>query len=152
MSTATDPLAGLRDIHMPEPSGFWPPALGWWILAAVLLVIIVALVWLIRRWIIRRRWRRQARRELNELRTRAEASNRWFAELNTLLKRAARARDPSLHPAALSGDDWAGLLRQTVPQLSDVEVRALVRAAWHPAPDITPSRATALADTWLRRA
>ncbi|PVY79295.1 uncharacterized protein DUF4381 [Tamilnaduibacter salinus] len=152
MSTATDPLAGLRDIHMPEPGGFWPPAPGWWILAVIVVVALVALTWLVQRWIARGRWRRQARRELDALRACAEADNRWFAELNALLKRAARSRDPSLHPDALSGDDWVELLRQTVPQLSDVEVRALVQAAWHPAPDITPSRAAALADTWLRRA
>ena len=30
---APNPLDQLRDIHLPEPISWWPPAPGWWILA-----------------------------------------------------------------------------------------------------------------------
>ena len=39
----------LRDIHLPEPVGWWPPAIGWWLLPVCVLGLIVLLIWLIRR-------------------------------------------------------------------------------------------------------
>lgn len=43
----------LKDIHLPEPIGWWPPGVGWWLLAAVLIgTLFAATVY----WI---HWRRQ---------------------------------------------------------------------------------------------
>ena len=37
-----DPLAQLRDIHLPGPVESWPPAIGWWILLAIILLLVLA--------------------------------------------------------------------------------------------------------------
>jgi len=34
----------LRDIHLPGPVGWWPPAIGWWLVAALVLVAFGAVV------------------------------------------------------------------------------------------------------------
>ncbi len=39
----------LRDIHLPDPVSWWPPAIGWWILLALLILLAVLLPALIRR-------------------------------------------------------------------------------------------------------
>ncbi len=44
-----NPLAALRDIHLPPPIGWWPPAPGWWLLLAMAMVLIVFLFWRLRR-------------------------------------------------------------------------------------------------------
>ncbi len=144
-----DPLAQLRDIHLPEPGGFWPPAPGWWIVAALILVLVGALVfWLWRRH-QRNRWLRAARAELDQLGARAEASPTWFTELNALLKRCARQRYPEQRPHALSGAQWRDFLTHTQKKLDPQAVNALVEAAWSPSPAIDPQAAHSLAARWL---
>jgi len=32
-----NPLVNLKDIHLPPPVSFWPPAPGWWILALLMI-------------------------------------------------------------------------------------------------------------------
>lgn len=86
-----DPLAQLRDIHLPEAIGWWPPAPGWWILALLLLVSIVFTT----RYLVRRRRQRYFRRQAQDLLTRCWESyqlkndDRQFVEgLFTLIRRA----------------------------------------------------------------
>lgn len=43
-----DPLAELRDIHLPDAIGWWPLAPGWWMLLALILIMIVALFFYLR--------------------------------------------------------------------------------------------------------
>ncbi|MDQ6999108.1 MAG: DUF4381 domain-containing protein [Mariprofundus sp.] len=43
-----DPLAQLRDIHLPDAISWWPLAPGWWMLFALILIIIVALFYYLR--------------------------------------------------------------------------------------------------------
>ncbi|MCA9451888.1 MAG: DUF4381 domain-containing protein, partial [Nitrospira sp.] len=54
MPTASSPLQGLRDVHLPPPISLWPPAPGWWItLGLVMMGVILCL------WILRNRRRKQ---------------------------------------------------------------------------------------------
>ena len=44
-----DPLSQLRDIHLPQSGGFWPPAPGWWLLIAIAIALGILAFVLIRR-------------------------------------------------------------------------------------------------------
>ncbi len=44
-AASEDPLAQLRDLHLPQAVADWPPALGWWLLAGL---VLSGLVWFMR--------------------------------------------------------------------------------------------------------
>jgi hypothetical protein len=108
-------LANLRDIAVPPPVPWWPPAPGWWILAAALLA--AAAVLALRRLA---RWRadayrRAALRELAALEAAAGSmpAGDLAASVSALLKRTALAAFPRTECASLSGAAWLDFLDRT---------------------------------------
>ncbi len=94
-----DPLAQLRDIHLPEAIGWWPPAPGWWLLT---LLFILALAFTVR-YLLTRRQNLYFRREANSLIKQCwenyqhNNDDRLFVEtLFGIVRRAAISRSPSL--------------------------------------------------------
>lgn len=149
---AQDPLSQLRDIHLPQTGGFWPPAPGWWFLAFILLLLIALGVWLVRRRYRKNRWLRLATAELATLEQNAARDPDWFSRLNTLLKRAARERYRDLHPEALSGEAWIAFLLEKAPSdrlASRPMVEAIVHSAWQPRANADPQQAADFARRWL---
>jgi len=117
-STPSDPLAGLRDIHMPEAIGWWPLAPGWWLLLGLVVVLGVALWW----WL---RWRETQRNkpiifshadivkaallELNALDQHPDSSasiRHLIIETSHILRRSAMQLDASGSVAGLTGEAW----------------------------------------------
>jgi len=112
-----DPLAGLRDIHLPEPVSWWPPAPGWWALLVLALLCMAALFW----WLKKRKSRQpipkqfspseivgQALSELNALQEKTDDHRHAvLADLSALLRRVAiRLHQDDASIAGLSGDAW----------------------------------------------
>ncbi|MDO7639090.1 MAG: DUF4381 domain-containing protein, partial [OM182 bacterium] len=112
-------LAQLADIRLPGEISWWPPAPGWWILSAIVLVSSIFA------------WRAYARARDTKLLLRfalAElercmtnyrqqaAGNDSIAGLNLLnatnsvLRRVALFHNPHSAIASLSGEDWAQFL------------------------------------------
>lgn len=116
---AEDPLSQLADIHLPAAVPFWPPAPGWWVLAALLLCGLALLVYVqVRRWQQRQRLTRVLA-ELAQARAawrKADDSSRNAAGLallyaiNSLLKRVALLHFPAAQVAPLAGKDWLRFL------------------------------------------
>ena len=108
----------LRDLHLPEPVGWWPPAPGWWIL--LLLVTTLLAYGLVLAY---RRWRRNAARRfaLREL-ARYEAEYLKHRnpvllgkQLSQLLRRGMLAYVPRDEVAGLTGEEWLKWLDRGMP-------------------------------------
>ena len=105
-----DALKQLRDLHLPEPPGLWPPAPGWWMVAILVAAALIALA--IRIYRTRRRARplRLAVGALDRLladNRDARLSPRDFANaVNELLKRALIYGARRSDAAPLTGPAW----------------------------------------------
>ncbi|TNE74867.1 MAG: DUF4381 domain-containing protein [Gammaproteobacteria bacterium] len=150
--TPQNPLGELRDIHLPEPGGFWPPAPGWWLLALAILLAAAATIWLYLRRRRRNHWLRLAMQELATLETASSRDSQWFSALNALLKKAARTRYPDQYPEALTGDAWVSFLLETSKNeriASRPVVEAIVHSTWQPSVSAEPAQAMSFAQRWL---
>jgi len=111
--TPTDPLAELRRLHLPEPIGFWPPALGWWALAGfVVVAVVVAAFVVVRR---RRSLGRHALREVSRVASAGADVQDTAAALSELMRRVAIQRFGAERVAALHGEEWQWFLVDSGP-------------------------------------
>ena len=113
-----DPLAQLRDYHLPEPVSWWPPAPGWWLLALLGLTLFIWLVRAVLKWRQGRAARRSALRELKDLERTFDQQGdgpMLLRGLSRLLRRFALARFPRDQVAGLSGTAWLEFLDRQHP-------------------------------------
>jgi hypothetical protein len=103
MSDPAD-LSNLRDIVVPPPVSFWPPAPGWWVVGAACLAAASFAIATVIRHRARNAYRREALRELES----ADAR-----DISAILKRAALAAFPRSEVASLSGPAWLAFLDRT---------------------------------------
>jgi hypothetical protein len=153
-SNATDminALQQLRDIHLPVSAGWWPPAPGWWLLAAAGLLCLTLTVRGWQRWQQRNRRWQTVQRELAALRAQPRSSPAWFSQLNALLKRVARDAYPLQPIAALSGGEWVAFLQRSSAHAVAADlVTTMVNACWQPHSNCDPQHALAFAGRWLQ--
>jgi hypothetical protein len=106
----TDPLQQLRDVHMPMDPAWWPPAIGWWLLAIVLAAGVAWLIVTTKRAHARKRPVREARALIDRLFDQARSGAMTPIEFlhagNEVLKRALVPGLGQREFASLAGEKW----------------------------------------------
>jgi hypothetical protein len=103
-----NPLAQLKDIHLPGAVSAWPPSIAWWL---VLLFALIACTLLIFAGFYYRKRTRLTRLALAEL-AQLQQQGCDINALHLLLKRVALACFPRQQVAALYGLQWLDFLDQ----------------------------------------
>lgn len=100
---------GLKELPLPEPIGYWPQATGWYVVAAV--VVLMLAWWLWRRW---QSWQGNAYRRDALVRIDAMAEDpALLADLPLVLRRCALLAYRRSEVASLRGEAWIEWLNRT---------------------------------------
>lgn len=151
MIDTTSPTEQMHDIVAPPAAHWWPLAPGWYLVAALVVLSIVLLTWLLVRSYRQRRVRRAALAELHP--------QLPLNATTLLIKRACYGYFPQQQIASLTGAAWRDFLLQHLPAaraaryvdlLTEVEDAAYQKSASEP--EQLRQRYHDFARLWLRHA
>jgi cbb3-type cytochrome oxidase subunit 3 len=104
----------LRDIHLPEAISWWPPALGWWLLAIFIPLLLGLLYWLYKRF-TRKTAIKAAKKMLVQIKQDPQLDNsQKLKDLSALLRRTAISTTARNECAGLTGQQWLEYLDRSV--------------------------------------
>ena len=155
MPNAPDPLQDLRDVHIPDPISWWPPAIGWWMIMGLLIIGGSLIIWA---WVYyqRTRPRRLALAQLKDVRQQyaTHSDDHWaITQLSHLVRRVALAAFPRSQVAGLSGQSWLKFLDTTghTNQFSDGPGQALRSGPYQTHGPRAVSELIPLIERWIQQ-
>ena len=133
----------LRDLHLPDATGIWPLATGWWIVIGIVLVLTA--IWSWQMWTAYREGalRRHALRQLDRLYASFKKDGNAVAfgnDVSELLRRTMLAYAPRKEVAGLTGQAWLDWLDDDlpIPQFAGAAGRGLLELPYrHPQADLS---------------
>ncbi|NPA71197.1 MAG: DUF4381 domain-containing protein [Gammaproteobacteria bacterium] len=136
-------LKQLKDIHLPDPIGWWPLSSTWWIIVILVGVIIVGAIWVYFEQKKRNAYRAEAlaliQTILLDSKPAAENSpSQKIRQINHVLKQVALTAYGRAQVAQLSDQDWLDFLKKKASYISQPEqLIDDLRLAYQP-PSTTP--------------
>ena len=145
-----DDVLPLRDIHLPDPVSWWPPAIGWWLLLLLILLSLLAIYWLVKK-ISKPVLKKSAKEELDAVISAYEIhqnKQQVVKELSIAIRRIGISYLPRNSTAGIVGAQWYARLNQLAnkdclrtdviqllsvapyqksPEISDKQLRAVFR-------------------------
>lgn len=111
-----DPLAHLKDIHLPEAISWWPLAPGWYVVMLLIVLLIIGFVYFMHKRYLNALAKNQALDLLNTYKDQYEKDHNAqlaSARISELLRRVALVYFSRSDVASLHGDSWVEFLNQT---------------------------------------
>lgn len=99
----------LKDLHLPDAIGWFPPAFGWWLLVVLIPLLLMFLYWCYQR-LTRKTSLKTAKRLLNTIKNSTSNNSEKLVELSALLRRVAISVTPRAQTASLTGQAWLTFL------------------------------------------
>lgn len=106
----------LRDIHLPYPNSWWPPAPGWWLLLLALIAVAILVWWMVGKY-RQRAVLRAAKNELKLIQRRykkGQDSQLLLREISELLRRVMISHFHREDVSVLVGNVWLERLDQVL--------------------------------------
>lgn len=139
----------LHDIEGLDPVGWWPLALGWWILIAIAVLILFGAAWAIAyRIAYQRSWKNDTLLKLSVLEKHLtdETAREALMTLSEYLRRIVLRHFPRKECAALTGEAWLKWLASHDPKAFDWEIKGVLLIELPYAPLDSPAAASQVKD------
>ena len=143
----------LRDIHLPDAISWWPPAIGWWILLALVIIAIIFIPKLYRR-ITYMPLNKVANKKFNHIITQYKENNNdsaFVVETSQFLRQTAMSYCGREEVAQLTGTKWVKTLNNMTEQhcFSDEIAQSLINAPYQQNIDIDTEQLINAVQNWL---
>ena len=144
----------LRDIHIPEAIGLWPPAIGWWLLL-VFIPLCLYLSYKLYKRMTRKTALKSVKKQIKALKINQQLNDKQkLIELSSLIRRTAVSIFPRDEVASLTGVVWLDFLDRNLPNtLFNTELgQLLIDAAYRKSPKLSELSALFdLCENWLNQ-
>lgn len=153
MNLPTQNSANLRDIHLPDAISWWPPAIGWWILLALIIVAFIFVPKLYRRLTYTPLKKVASRTFQNIVAQYNETHNVsiFVVETSQFLRQIAMSYCGREKIAQLTGDNWVQTLNNITKQnhFNDEIKQSLVNAPYQKNIKIDADHLIQAVEHWL---
>ena len=148
-----NPLSQLKDIHLPKPISWWPLAPGWYILAALIIILCAGVIIYFLKRKRRHQIRGKALQHLQTLQKQELDDSEYVSEISVLLKRCALGYYARKEVAPLTGTAWLNFLDEKgkTEEFSEGVGQVLLDSAYKPSVQVNRDSLHKLVEAWLRR-
>lgn len=116
-------LKQLKDVHLPPPISWWPPAPGWYIVFALFILLVCGVYF----WLRKKRLRRQRKQRILQHMQQLQSTSDVAAAM-VLVKQVAISQYPEQPIAELQGKAWIQFLTKDMDIPTQLQQQMLVAA------------------------